>query len=257
MYLAYVDESGDRGAAGSTCYVLGCVLVRASQWAATLDGLIRFRRFVKEKTGLPLRAELKANYLLRGGGPLRELALSEKARKFIYRGMIRVQPALNIQTFAIVINKTQLRIVRPNEDPMLVAWTYMFQRLERLTRRPQEQLLLIHDEGEPDAIRALARRFRRYGTAGSLFGGGYPIPPFVGLIDDPVSRNSQHSYFLQLADVNAYSAFRRTVPPPKRPGHIQIVPQLLWDDLGSARYAAVNQRAGGPSEGIVFWPRSQ
>src|SRR3989338_530665 len=200
MYLAYVDESGDRGPDGSQSYVLACVLVRSSQWATAFDGLIKFRRFLKDKTSVPMRAEIKANYLIRNGGDLRAVALSEKARRFIYRGLLRLQPSLGLHSSAIVINKPLLRQRRPNADPMIIAWTFMMQRLEHLTRRPQDQLLLLHDEGEPEAIRKMARRFRRFGTAGSLFGGGYQIPAFVGLLDDPVSRNSRHSYFLQLAD---------------------------------------------------------
>ncbi len=200
-----------------------------------------------------MRAEIKANYLIRNSGELRNLQLSEKARHFIYRGLLQLQPKLGLQTFAIVINKQLLRQRRPNADPMIVAWTYMMQRLEHLTRRPQDQLMLLHDEGEPETVRRIARRFRRFGTAGSLFGGGYQIPPFVGLLDDPVSKNSRHSYFLQLADLNAYAAFRRAYPPPQRT--VQIVPQMMWDELGTARYGAANRRAGGPSVGIVFWPK--
>jgi hypothetical protein len=254
MHIAYVDESGDRGANGSRTYVLACVLVRSSQWAKCFDGIIAFRRFLKTKTQLPMRAEVKANYLVKNSGDIRPLNLSEKARRFIYRGLIDLQRKQELQTFAIVINKQLLHQRRPNADPMVYAWEYLIQRLENLTRRPQDQVMIFHDEGEPETIRKIARRFRRYGTAGSLFGGGgYQIPAFIGLMDDPVSRNSRHSYFLQLADLNAYAAFRRTYPPPQRT--VQIVPQNTWDLLGSARRAAANQRAGGPSAGIVFWPR--
>jgi hypothetical protein len=254
MYFAYVDESGDRGIAGSRTYVLACVLVRSSQWAKCFDGLIAFRRFLKTKTKLPMRAEIKANFLVKNSGDIRPLNLSEKARRFIYRGLIQLQQKQGVQTFAIIINKPLLHARRgPNADPMVYAWEYLIQRLEHLTRRPQDQLLIFHDEGEPQIIRQIARRFRRFGTAGSLFGGGYRIPAFIGLMDDPVSRNSRHSYFLQLADLNAYAAFRRTYPPPQ--GIVQVVPQNTWDLLGSARFGAANRRSGGPSVGIVFWPR--
>src|ERR1700722_12250936 len=100
MFLAYVDESGDRGPTGSQSYVLACVLLRSSRWASAFDGIIKFRRFLKDKTKVPMRAEVKANYLIRGSGPFRALNLSEKARKFIYRGLLRVQPNLGLRTFA-------------------------------------------------------------------------------------------------------------------------------------------------------------
>jgi hypothetical protein len=250
MHLAYVDESGDRGVGGSRTYTLGCVLVRASQWADAFDGVIGFRRFLKSTLGVPVRAELKANHLLRNAGALQPLALSEHARYFIYRGLLRLQQQLQLSTFAIVINKSRLHA---NVDPFVPAWTYLIQRLERLsTNNNGEEVLIVHDEGEVATIRTLARKARRAGTAGSLFG-GYLNVPFTRLLDDPVSRDSKQSYFLQLADLNAYAAFRRVYPPPARA--VKIVPTLMWNELGNARYAAANMRAGGPSPGIVLWPR--
>lgn len=249
MQIAYVDESGDRGTGGSRTYTLGCVLVRSAQWKEAFDGVIAFRRFLKTTLGVPVRAELKANHLLRNAGDLKALALSEHARRFIYTGLLRLQHRLQLSTFAIVINKNRLR---GNVDPFVPAWTYLIQRLERLSTTNGEEVLIVHDEGEIISIRKLARKARRAGTAGSLFG-GYLDVPFDGLLDDPVSKNSKQSYFLQLADVNAYAAFRRVYPPPPR--KVKIVPQLMWDELGDARYGAANKRAGGPSRGIVLWPR--
>jgi hypothetical protein len=249
MYLAYVDESGDRGVNGSRTYTLACVLVRSGHWKSTFDGLLSFRRFLKGQVGLPVRAELKANHLLRNGGAFRALALGERARRFIYRGALQLQPKLGLLTFAIVIDKAKLN---PELDPFEYAWTYLLQRLETLTRKSHDEVLVIHDEGEPDRIRKIARRARRFGSSGSLFGGSRKLP-FEGLIDDPVSRQSHQALFLQLADLNAYAAYRRAFPPPQR--QVQIVPELMWDELGSARYRPANMRAGGPSDGIVLWPK--
>lgn len=250
MYLAYIDESGDRGLInGSRTYTLGCVFVGSANWKKAFDGLIDFRRFLKVTVGLPIRAEVKANHLLRNSGDLKPLALSEHARHFIYKGLLQLQPKLGLSSFSVIINKAKLL---GNADPMEIAWTFLLQRLERVASNDRTEVLIIHDEGEPELIRKLSRKSRRFGTAGSMFGGHLNVP-FHGLLDDPVSRNSRHSLFLQLADLNAYAAFRRAYPPPKRT--VSIVPQLLWDELGAARHADANRRAGGPSMGIVHWPR--
>jgi len=253
MYLAYVDESGSKGAVaagGSMSFTLGCVLVRASQWADAFDGVIGYRRYLMKQFGLPVRAEIKANHLLRNGGAFRDLAMSESARHSVYRGLLRLQTKLALKAFGIVIRKEKLDSAR---DPHDTAWDFLLQRLERLTTKQQTQVLLIHDEGDALVVRTLARRARRAGIAGSAFGSGFVRSPFRGLVNDPVSRSSQQSYFLQLADLNAYAAFRRIFPPPAKP--VQIVPELMWDELGDARLAEVNQRSGGPSPGIVAWPR--
>jgi hypothetical protein len=252
VYLTYIDESGSTGdvaKGGSKSYTLGCVLIRAAQWHATLDALIGYRRYVKNQFGLLARAEIKANYLLQNGGAFRDLALSERARHSIYRGMLRLCPKIDIKAFAVVIRKDLLVASDPHDR----AWTFLFQRLERLTTKDGTQVVIFHDEGDEQRVRALARKARRAGMAGSAFGPGWRNVPFRGLVDDPVSRRSHESLFLQLADLVAYAAFRRVYPPPART--VQIAPEVMWDELGGARMAEVNQRSGGPSPGIVAWPK--
>lgn len=248
MYLAYVDESGDRGAAGSRTYALSCVFVKSVHWNGCLDSIIAFRRFLKTTVGVPMRAEIKANFLINNSGDLGPLALSEKSRRFVYRGLMRLQGKLGLSVFAIVIDKPKLK---GGGDPMHYAWTYLLQRLETLTRKNQDEVMVLHDEGETEFIRKLARQRRRFGFSGSLFG-GYRKLPFYGLVEDTISRNSRHSYFIQLADLDAYAAFRRVVPPPART--VQICPTTMWEELGPAKFAPANMRAGGPSDGIILWP---
>jgi hypothetical protein len=77
-----------------------------------------------------MRAEVKANYLLQNGGAFRELALSEHA-------------------FAIVIRKELLT----TGDPHDLAWTFLLQRLERLTTKRAAQIVLFHDEGDNMRVR--------------------------------------------------------------------------------------------------------
>lgn len=247
MYVAYVDESGDDGTKrrSSMSYVLGCVLIESAEWTKAFDGLIAFRRYVRSAYGIPVRAELKANYLLHNGGPLRGRPLSERARFKLYRSHMRIQDKLGMKAFAVVIDKRDAAVKfgdgRIASD---IAWEYLLQRLERSFR--QTEVLVVHDEGEALAVRKRARKARRAGTAGSAFGTGRLNVPFLNLLDDPVPRNSQQSYFLQLADLNAYAAFRRQYPPP--PARGQVVPGRMWDYLGDARFTPVRQtgRYGGP-----------
>jgi hypothetical protein len=255
MYLAYVDESGDDGTkrGSSTSYALGCVMIDGADWARTFDQMIAFRRFVRDRFGIPVRAELKANHLLRNGGVLRSRSLSEMARFKLYRSLMRIQPKLEMTTFAVVIDKRaavkKFATARPTSD---VAWEYLLQRLERRAHKERTEILVVHDEGDALTIRKRGRKARRAGTAGSSTGIGVLNVPFTRLLDDPVARNSQQSYFIQLADLNAYAAFRRLYPPPARPA--QIVPQTMWDELGDARFRPVRAARYGDPPGIVRGP---
>jgi hypothetical protein len=80
VYLAYVDESGNLGLPGSRTYSLGCLFLEAARWPDAFDRMIGLRRSLRDEHGLPVRAELKANYLIRGKGPLWSLNLSEAKR---------------------------------------------------------------------------------------------------------------------------------------------------------------------------------
>jgi hypothetical protein len=254
VYVAYIDESGDDGEQGSQTYSLGCVMVDGAAWAEAFDRLISFRRFVRQRFGLRVRDEIKANYLIRNGGPFRELGtqLSEEARFKLYRGCLRIQPKLGLTTFAVVVNKARANErdgLRPASD---IAWEYLLQRLERRASHEKTEVLVIHDEGDALTIRKRTRKARRAGTAGSAFGTGLLNVPFRRLLDDPTPRRSHESYFIQLADMNAYAAFRRLHPPPERP--VQIVPQNMWDELGDARFRPVRSAQYGDPPGIVPGP---
>jgi hypothetical protein len=257
MYLAYVDESGNVGLPGSRTYTLGCLFFEADQWPDAFDAMIEFRRGLRRNYGIPVRAELKANYLLRGKGPLWGLGLTEVQRHEVYRDMMRIQAQLGLQTYGVVINKQELSDRGRDENAREVAWEFLVQRLERLTTTTRTTVMLVHDEGEGAVVRKIARKARRAGTAGSAFGTGFLNRPARLLVDDPISRDSKQSYFVQLADLSAYAAFRRIHPPPAR--LTPIVPQTMWDELGDAIYTDANYlaRLDHPEDppGVVSWPR--
>src|SRR5579872_5355989 len=113
-------------------FTLACILIEASAWPGIFDQVIAFRRFLRDAFGVPVRAEIKANYLLRNSGPFASLKLSENRRFKIYRGFMRFQSKLRLSTFAVVINKTTMATAT---DPRLRAWEFMLQRLERFSTK--------------------------------------------------------------------------------------------------------------------------
>lgn len=254
VYIAYVDDSGNNAfpPRGSMSYSLGCVLVESRRWPDVFDELIEYRRFIKANFGVPIRAEVKANYLLRNGGPhFRAHPISEGARHRIYRGFLRLLHKLELNVFGIVVKKDRMQALGITRDPREMAWEWLLQRLERFSTKGGTEVLLMHDEGESRVIRKATRRARRAGTAGSAFGGTSLRRPARLIVDDPVPRQSDQSYFVQVADLAAYAAFRHEYPPPARP--VQIVPQAMWLELGDARFAPVSALAGGP-RGLVVGP---
>ncbi|RLP90582.1 MULTISPECIES: DUF3800 domain-containing protein [unclassified Micromonospora] len=249
MLLAYIDESGNTGdidKGGSLTYTLGCVLIDSEDWPDSFNEMLAFRRRIRDTFGVPMRVELKASYLLRNAGPLRDLGLAPAQRSLIYRAHMRELHQLKAKAFGIVIDKR--KGTAPPDDVFELAWTTLLQRLERASYYGNTPFMIFHDEGEDAQIRKLVRKARRYLTAGSMYGGGSLVNAAKRLIDDPVARRSDHSYLVQMADLVAYAAFRSTIAPG---GSIAAVcPQNMWEQIGEAIRTETNRVKGG-TPGIV------
>ncbi|MBI5169433.1 MAG: DUF3800 domain-containing protein [Candidatus Eisenbacteria bacterium] len=252
MHFAYVDESGSVGSSGSKTFTLGCVLVEDGQWMHSIDGLIDFRRYLKQRFAVPVRSELKANWLVQNTGSIRELHLSERARRSIFQGHLRLIPKLGAKAFAVVIDKALLEQRKPGDDPRRKAWEFLIQRLERYSTKNGVFMSLFHDEGEARLIRQIVRRTRRAGSAGSMFNNERLHRPATRLLEDPNPRKSHESYFIQLADLVAYAAFRRAFPI-QHAGRFEVVQSTAWDGIDAGLLREVSSQ--GPHPGIVLWPR--
>ncbi|WP_460854044.1 DUF3800 domain-containing protein [Nocardioides montaniterrae] len=252
MLIAYIDESGDTGdpalQGSSGCFVLGCVLIDSADWATAFDHLVGFRRQIKSTFGPLMRQELKANHLIRNAGGLRPLGLSPGQRQLIYAYHLNQLSSMKARAFAVVVDKAATGAV--GSQCLDMAWGTLLQRLERTTHYENTDMLIVHDEGEDATIRKFVRKSRRHMTSGSYFGGTTFNNPFRRLIEDPSSRASHESYFLQLADLVAYAGWRTYVPPG--PGPAKVVPATMWAQLGPAAHSKVNglSRIGAP--GVVI-----
>jgi hypothetical protein len=81
-----------------------------------------------------------------------------------------------------------------------------------------------------------------------MFGGpGLARPLEKILIDDPVERDSEQSYMIQLADLNAYAAYRNQVQIPQ-------FPTLMWRELGPAILRKANENKPHQEPGVVLGP---
>lgn len=254
--MAYVDESGDTGAVSlsgsSSCYALGCVLIELDDWAAAFDRFVTFRRGLRSSLGIPLRQELKANYLIRNSGGLRKLNLSPSQRQYVYREHLRFISQLPARAFAVVTDKKKAGI--SGSACFDMTWEMLLQRFERTCTNENKTLLISHDEGDNDSVRRHVRKARRHLTAGSMLGGGSLHFNADKILDDPVPRASQHSYFIQMADLVAYAGWRSYMKPSK--GVAQIVPQSSWSHIGGAVHSAVNRRRlNGSVPGVVLRTR--
>lgn len=251
VLLAYVDESGDTGdpalTGSSACFALGCVLLEVSDWPAAFDAMLAHRRRIRDAFGVLLREELKANYLIRGSGDIKRHNLSPDARQRIYRSALTTIRFLPARAFAVVTDKSSTGW--QGQQCLESTWEMLLQRLERTSfYEDRKPLMIIHDDGENDAVRRVVRKARRHLTAGRMWGGGGVRNPITELIDDPSPRASNHSYFVQMADLVAYAGWRTYMPPGA--GAARVCPPSMWDHVGPAAHRRVNMYSGG-APGVV------
>jgi hypothetical protein len=248
-----MDDSGDPGVdpgSPTPTFTVCCVFVKDAHWAPLFEDMIRFRRYLRANFGLRMRQEVKANELVQGTGPWLSLGMGDRVRKRIYRSYMRFQGTVGtVKTFAVVVDKSRCATTAEVRE---TAWRHALERVETFARHKTETVMLFPDSGEYDRFRKLARKMRRHSQVGAMIGGGTLSRPMARvLIDDPVERDSAQSYFVQLADLNAYAAYRKERPDP-------LFPPTMWDELGPAILAEANEnyvRRGIENPGIIRGPR--
>ena len=252
MYLAYFDESGDGGIENSptTWFTLNGVLVHETVWLQTLDSLISLRRTLRERYGIAPRDELKGANFRNGRGAFSKLGISLHDRMAIYEEAMEFESELDIKTFSVAIHKSKASAM--GWDARYAAWTFALGRLHRFCLEQDDRTAIFPDEGHGFFIRQRVRHMRRYNTVPSHFGPRAREFKVERILEDPSDRRSQDSYFIQLADMNAYASHRSKYIDPR-----SDVRMDLWDALagpvGDVRLKEVNKVTGGPP-GIVVYP---
>jgi len=207
MYIAYVDESGDpgRNTRVTKYFTLSGIIVADSNWKVFLDRVKAFRQGLKRDFKITLKADLRATDLWRRKGDLKRLGLSYADQVEIFRRTAEfLRSSQEIVILNVSINKGSPKLPATGRISEM-AWTMFLQRYENWLLAKQELGIVVNDEGHEKMTRMLSRKMKVYNPIPSLYGGYYQAP-LVKIVEDPFSRHSQDSYFVQLADMSAYLA---------------------------------------------------
>ncbi|MFZ5980633.1 MAG: DUF3800 domain-containing protein [Candidatus Zixiibacteriota bacterium] len=249
MYFAYIDESGDDGIHNSptSWFVINCVLIHDSNWLDTLNQLVSLRRDLKTRFDIKARDEIKGIHFRSNQGVFKGLHWSLQQRFDLYKELLEFQEhPISIKTFSVAIKKYEA--FNRGFIPLQAAWKFTFERIQKFCQNEKERAIIFHDEGKGQFIQRTLRFMRRHNYISKHYSKGSISFTVSNILEDPTERKSEHSYFIQLADWNAYVAHRsKYIDPVKR-----ISPNL-WDCLGSALLLPVNKLRGGPP-GIVVYP---
>jgi len=218
MYLMYVDESGDVGLAGSPTrhFVLVGLVVHELHWHDALDKLVEFRQVLKARWSIRLRDEIHAGPLITRPGELARIAKHERLEILRrYADWLSAMPYLRI--ISVVVDKHS----KPADtDIFESAWRALIQRFENTISHgnfpgPTEirsMGMLFPDRSDEKKLNTLLKKMRKYNPIPYQGNAGYRDLPLQCVIEDANFRSSEHSYFIQSADVVAYLLYQYLSP---------------------------------------------
>jgi len=251
----YVDESGDTGIVNSPTrhFALSSLVVHELRWQAALDQLIEFRRRMRETFGLKMREEIHASGMINKPGDL--VRISRNDRLTILRALLDEMTRLpDINIINVILDKHP---TYTSDEVFDRAWQLLIQRFENtLSHRnfpgpanTEDRGLIICDETDA-RLNRLLRRMRRYNPIPNQqsFGSGYRDLRLKYIIEDPVHRDSRHTYFLQAVDTSAFFLYQALAPSAfiKKKGArkylLRLEPVLCKFATSTNRYGVVHVR---------------
>lgn len=258
VYICYFDESGFKGQPHpkqkhANWFVLNCIMIEESDWATVLDALVQLRRQLRDDFGVLPRVELKGRHFRSGLGAFSGLNTSRKTRMEIYKSIMNYQSTLPIHTFSIAVRKRGALDMGWN-DPMYCAWNFALNRLHIRYSNIDEWCSIYPDDGHAELIRRCIRSMRRHNVVPKRYGPGTFRLRTERILEDPSNRKSTDSYFVQLADINAYASHRSKYVEP-----ISKMNADIWDELATefddVRVLEINKNDGkGRPPGIKIYP---
>ena len=216
----YVDESGDSGMVNSPTryFVLTGLVIHELRWQTNLEQISSFRTRMRDEFGLRLREEIHAAAMINKPGGLGRIKRND--RLTIIRGFANELAKLkDLSVINVVVDKQG----KPADyDAFAMAWKVLTQRFENtLSHRnfpgpvnPDDRGMVFADHTDDKKLTQLLRQMRRYNPVSNQpsFGLGYRNLVLTNIIEDPNFRDSEHSFFVQAADVAAFLLYQRLAP---------------------------------------------
>jgi Protein of unknown function (DUF3800) len=243
-WIFYTDESYD-----DQYFCLSAIGIKDRHWTESFKLVRAHREQLKQEHGILLSKEIHAHKFSSGRGRPSDRELSKHARSRIFNGCLRLVSSLPEVLIFNICLKQEGRM-----DAQMVAWDRLMNRVERTMREFDSQeskvrnaliqsinsklepeqaekiairlnawrarAIIFADQGRELDIEKAIRRMRRHNYVSSSFGAwgdGSQAKniPLERIIEDPIFKKSDRSYFIQLVDCVAFSLLRREAPTEK------------------------------------------
>lgn len=208
--IAYIDESYD-----SSQFVMSALIVPEADWRSGFAHLQNYRRDLKARHGIFTSKEFHATEFVAGRGRLAPKPIPKGLRAHLFKEYLAMLAGL--PGAAIISGCWSMRGFTQREIH-LKAFARIQERLQTRSVKSNSHIISIIDEGRATELQRIARKSKVWNPVGSRFGAwedgaSYKNIPNDRLIEDPVFKSSQQSYFLQSADFIAYALLKSEVIP--------------------------------------------
>lgn len=210
MHLFYIDDSGD---GISNLDVFSALAIPVDQWQESFNKIKAFRRQKKQDFGLYVTKEWHAWKFISGRGRIANRIITKSMRASLFRDCLELITQLPGARLFNACFPTRQKAT---------AFEWLCNRINRTLESWGSYGLLICDEGNEITYTKLLRKMGvfnpipsnvgRWSDTGSLTRN----IPIDRIIEDPIFKQSDQSFFIQLVDFAAYALLRWTHPIPSK-----------------------------------------
>ena len=207
LYLIYIDESYD-----DTHFAYSALFVDVFRWNDYFSKILSWRKDWQEKHGFSLEHELHATNFVGGRGGQNTNRNKEFRAELFYEAIGRIE---QIEGFSVINAITETKRLH------LELFEWMLNRINTTLDRRNAIGILICDEGNEKEMTSLVRKMKKQNEIPSnqyhraMYGPGSRNMPLNRIIEDPLFKTSESSYFIQLADFLAFALLRHEKPLPQ------------------------------------------
>lgn len=206
MYIIYIDDSWSKGT-----YCFSAIAIREDHWKHVFRNLRTWRKTINRTDGVHLHKELHATDFVAGRGRISSRTITKWRRCQLFREGLKL---LDEQKGLRIFNVCSTQSLEQ-------AFERLLNRINRAMEIAQSRAILICDEGSERVYTRLARKMAVHNFIASRYG-RWPDGtharnvPTNHIVEDPVFKNSAHSYLVQCADFCVYALLQKERPHPAR-----------------------------------------
>jgi hypothetical protein len=262
IFITYFDEAGDDGypAYSSPQFILSALYMKDENWKSNYELFYQFRKYLKERYNFPVKYEMHTKDFLLNKKPFTNMMSLDDKLSLIKDTCRFLAKKVNVQLVNVVIDKTAIK--NSDYNVLDTALTYSVQRIENSIRcEGNERFLIITDEGRVGKMKNTTRRIQKFNYIPSKYNFNSYRKEIQLLIEDPLPKKSDESFFIQACDtvsylVHLYALVEYNIGnyPKRLPNKIDF--NFVKECLDILKDGALNLKASSNNEyGIVCYPK--